>query len=81
MYRSSMIFKHIKEIEMAMMGSLVRYTIPMYFEQRYIMLENPGIYMKNGNLILELPVMEKITSNNIECLAKEKSCQPLTKLR
>lgn len=76
-----MILKHIKEIEMSMLGSLVRYTIPMYFEQRYIMLENPRIYMKGGNLILELPVMEKITSNSIECLVKEKSFQPLTRMQ
>ena len=81
MYRTSMIFKHFKEIEMAMMGSLVRYTIPMYFEQRYIMLENHGIYMKGGNLILELPVMEKIVSPSIECLAKVKSFPLNTRLK
>lgn len=67
------ILRHVKEIEMAMIGSLVRYTIPMYFEQRYIVLENPGIYMKGANLILELPVIQKIVSPSIECLAKVKS--------
>lgn len=75
------ILRHVKEIEMAMMGSLVRYTIPMYFEQRYIVLENPGIYMKGANLILELPVIQKIVSPSIECLERERSFQLSTKLK
>jgi len=75
------ILRHVKEIEMAFLGTLVRYTIPMYFEQRYVMLQNHTLYMKGGNLIVELPVIEKISSPSIECLERERSFQLSTKLK
>ena len=74
--------RHFKEVTMIMMKDKVVFSIPMYFEYKYIIAKNPVVLIKGHELILELPVKENIYERvEPTCLVKGRNSVPNTLLR